>query len=516
MAKKRLHRRFTEKDFQREKLKVLKTLDEVTLFDDNDDAARMARCENDFWEFSHTYLPHYFSAIKQAEWHPEMVDALQIREEVIDIAAPRGFSKSTIVSFAFILWEALYQRRQFIVLNMETEPKATMQTWRILLELQYNSRIQHDFGMTVSEDAGRGDFTTLVNERRQHPTRILAFGAGMSARGLINAQFRPDLWINDDLESRSLARNPRRVEALEDVVLADNLGAMCATGWTFLIIGTIICRGSFLDRCQKNAAFKSLKFRAIEDKGTPNERSTWPELHPLGILHALEKSMGSVRFMAEKQNEPMEVGGVFQETWFRFIKTLPAGFDMGQLISQTDPSYSDVGDNKASYIGGNYEHTIDRRDFGQLRDTQGRVIGEGLYTIVMFPFNRKCSIDELILELYRREELYKPAKMKMDGTYGQKKIYQRELARYALVKKKNLPITFTDQARNKQEKILALEPDLRNTILWLYDDSKDMEETIIQFTRYGNPGVNDDGPDCIAELLESLRRLKKKAKVTYV
>ncbi len=520
--KKKLHRRFTERDFQREKLKVLKMLEEVTLFEDTvlDRTERVSKAENDFWFFCHAYFPHYFTTQTQAEFHPEMVETVTTtREQVVAIAAPRGFSKSTIVSFALILWWIVYQKRYFPVLSMETQDKAEMQTWRILLELQNNPRLIMDFGKLVSDDAARGDFTTVVSEVHPNPTRVLAFSGGMSARGLANAQFRPDAWINDDLEGRKLARNPKRVESLEDVVFADNLGAMCASDWIFLIIGTVICRGSFLDKVLKHKDYETIvrkKYRAIENFGLPTARSTWEELHPLKKLLALMTFMRH-RFWAEKMNDPKEIGGEFSEEWFRFIRDLPAELDYTRLIDQIDPSYSLGGDNKACYIMAQYAHSPSRRDWLTWRDMNGNPIQEGLYTLVMRPYNRKAPIDDFIGELFKRFERWKPFALRCDGSFAQKDMYKREIARVEPAKHYNLPIKFTLKQRNKEEKIAALEPLIqRGMIIFLFEESDDMENTIIQFTRHGEPGIPDDGPDAIAEGIESLKRMHKKARVTMV
>lgn len=522
----RVRKQFTDRDYEREKLSVLKKLDRVTLFDDNDED-RVAKCGEDFWLFCHTYLPHYFSTVSQAEWHPEMVDTiLNTRERVVVIAAPRGFSKSTIVSFALLLWWIAYQKRFFPVLSMETQDKSEMQTWRVLLELQLNPRILQDFGKLTNDDAARGDFSTIITggtdgrPARPYPTRLLAFSAGMSARGLVNAQFRPDAWINDDLESRKLARNPKRVEALADTVFADNLGAMCAHDWIFVILGTVICKRSFLDLCLKHQDYDGCvrkKYRAVENFGLPDARSTWEELHPLAKLLALITFMRRSRWLAEKQNEPVESGGQFDEAWFRFIKELPAELDHSRLIDQVDPSYSEGGDNKACFIMATYEHGPKRRDWLGLRDMTGKPIEEGLYTIVMRPYNRQASIDDFVGELFKRFERHRPQIIKCDGTFAQKKMYQRELARVEMHKGYNLRIKFTNQERNKEEKISELEPLIqRGVILFLFEESEDMENTIIQFTRHGETGIPDDGPDAIAEGIESLKRINKKARVTMV
>jgi hypothetical protein len=522
MAK--LRKKFNERDYEKEKIKVLKLLEEVTLFDDASETERIERCRDDFWAFAHTYLPHYFTTKTQAEWHPTMVDTIVANpEKVIVIAAPRGFSKSTIISFALVLWWIVYQKRYFIVVSMETQDKAEMQTWKTLLELQFNPRLLHDFGKLVSEEAARSDFNSIVTDTRTQPTRLLAFSRGMSARGLANLQYRPDAWINDDLEDRKLARNPKRVDQLEEVVISDNLGAMCAEGWLFVVIGTVICKRSFLDKLLKKDSneeddgFIRLKFRAIENMDLPTARSTWEELHPLRKLLSLLKIMRRPRFMAEKQNTPIDVGSQFDERWFRYIRALPAEYDYSRQIEQIDPSYSEGGDNKACYVMGSYAHTPARKDWNEFRDMKGKPIEEGHYTIVARPYNRKAPIDDFITEVFKRFERWKPYVIKCDGSFAQKKMYQREFSRVEVVKGYNLPVKFTDQQRNKEEKISELEPLIqRGAILFLFEESEDMENTIIQFTRHGEPGIPDDGPDDIAEGIESLKRENKKARVTLV
>ena len=300
-----------------------------------------------------------------------------------------------------MLWCIVTERKFFIVLCMQTYEKAELAVWRVLLELQYNRRIINDFGMLVSKDAPHGDFTTNLINYRKTMTRLYAMGAGQSARGLINAQHRPDLFIGDDLESRESARNPKRAAKLLDLVLSDYLRCMCADRWTFIIIGTIICIDSMLDQLMRNENFNRLKHRAIETDDAGNERSTWNEMLSLAKLRLLRLTMGPTKFAAEMQNEPQEEEGTFKQSWFRHWITLPADLKLnGELLLQVDPSYSATGDNKALIVAARYQHTNKASDFGTWKDARGNIIPEGDYTILIEIINRQCSLDQMFMLIY--------------------------------------------------------------------------------------------------------------------
>lgn len=484
-----------EREWQLEKAKVLRQLEQLTIFDAVESKEeRRARLESRFFDWCRTYLPHYFKVPQEAELHHDLVRMLQVREKPGVFAAPRGAAKSTHL-IAFILWAILTQREHFIVYAMETLEKAEVQTGKVLIELQFNQRIIHDYGSLVSPEAGRGDFITTT------ATRLLALGAGMSARGISFQQYRPGLFICDDLENRKLARNPRRVEALLDVVLSDYLNSTAHHGWTFVVVGTVICQGSMLDKLLHHKAFNRKLWSALiyDEDGTA--RSYWPEMIPLEKLELMRETLGASRFAAEQQNKPVAIDGVIKETWFRHWSKLPA-FDPHKIVMQVDPSFSIGGDNKAIGVGVKYQH--DPAKSGKWLDSTGQEFIAGSYRILIELFNRKCSMDEMIRQLYRLNDAYKPRRIVIDGTYAQKTIWEREIARYE-ARHGSLPIKFRRQREKKEDKIVGLESSIeRGFLVFPPRNTDDVEQTIQQFTRLGETGMPDDGPDMIAELVKSL------------
>ncbi len=521
LIKRRKRKQFSDQAWAREMAVIRQALDRLTLFDDAmSSAERIAQCSTDFFLFCRTYFPHYFTTKTQAEFHAELIALVQT-EEVPGVAAePRGFAKSTLVSFAYVLWCILYEKKHFIVLCMQTFEKAEAAVWRVLLELQYNRRVINDFGNLVGKDSAHGDFTTNLIHSRMTTTRVYAMGAGQSARGLVNAQHRPDLFIADDLESRESARNPKRAAKLLDLILSDYLRSMTAEHWSFVAIGTIICIDSMLDQLMRNEFFNRMKHRAIETSDDGTERSMWPEMLPLAKLKLLRQTMGPTKFAAEMQNEPQEEEGTFKQSWFRHWATLPKDLKLnGELLLQVDPSYSATGDNKALIAAARYQHTNASSDFGAWKDTRGTIIPEGDYTILVEIVNRQCSLDEMFMLIYKLNRTYNFKIVRFDGTYAQKIIFERELSRFEAQYGRLANVKFPQQTENKDDKVLALESSVeRGLILFppldgAQSKTQDVRETIKQFTLWGTPGVKRDGPDAIAEAEEYLKPRKRKAKL---
>lgn len=521
---------YTEQEYQEEKRLVLDLLSQLSDFGDTTEEAaerRRKEASKDIWKFAEYYVQHYFPCKEQAEFHQDWFKMACAIELLTVLAAPRGFSKSTFFSFLLILWHICYGTKRFIVLMMETFDKSQMQTWRVLLELQNNGRLIADFGRMVSDEAGRSDFTTYRNDGKPG-TRLLAMGTGMSMRGLIYAQYRPDMFIGDDLESRALARNPKRVEQLLELILSDYFLAMCAEDYTFLIVGTIICRGSALDRLRKIAlgedpeyetstdkiVFK--KYRAIEYDQNGVQRSTWEALHPLVKLLALLEIIGPTRFAAEKQNEPRENKGIFKEKDIRYYDTFPEMMKRTDIIVSCDPSFSEIGDCKAGFVMLRYEHSPGAPDWLRWADAAGKTFDGRRYFIVLDVFNRQDSVDELIAKFYKWHEKYKPQQFWVEGNFNQRFFFERELANYIKEKKNapTLPVHYVNNKVKKDDRIAELEPYFkRGEILFPARKTKDIETTVTQLIFYdGGKLIKDDGPDALAQGITKLIKGEFKRK----
>jgi hypothetical protein len=504
--------------FRKEKKRILAKLKMLRAFGDTSDAAKRERIERcrgkeNLLEFGKTYLPHYFTTKTQAEWHDEYIKSFTIEEQVVTIIAPRGEAKSTIGSFADILHDVVYGSEEFIVLAMENLTKATMQTWRILLELKYNQLLINDFGQLVDDEGSRSDFTTIATDDHPLQIRVAALGGGQSARGMISGPHRPSKFICDDIESRKVAKNPEQVEKFVDIIDSDYVYAMKAQGWKFRVVGTLICRGSVLDTLRKNKEDKHYHFKAIENLGTPDERSTWEEHSPLELLKKLMKR-GISKFMSEKQGEPMENDGFIREEWLRHWETLPITLHRSKIDIIVDPSFSKTGDYKAFGVIAPFVLDSKSKDFGTWKDANGEPFEEDSYDIIIDVYDRPASNIEFLVALYEYYQKYRPRHVKIEGVFNQKIFWLNEYKRFSRNPKYGkLPLKFfSPEAIPKDDRVAQLQSPIQyGSMLFPVRSEKnqDLETFIIQLVRYGQQGIKKDGPDMLASAYSMNHRKEK-------
>ena len=506
--------KMSDADFREEFDRLVKRCESVQTFSDVDDdkSTRISRSRVDAFYCARTYFPHYFSATKQAEFHPAIVDACQISEVPVVLTAQRGGAKSTIVSFLEVMRDFLYQREDFIVLNMDSQDRAIMYTMRILVELQHNARLKEDFGQIVGDVASAKNFASLRSRERPRSTRLMAWGDGMSMRGIVSEYSRPTKIINEDLQDRESAESEKRTNKLERYVKGDYYGAKAAKGWKFFVLGNVICEGSLVDRLLKDedSGWLRLKFPAIVTNEVGEQRSAWPEQFSLEYLAQERKNMGDDAFEAEYMCEPVEMGLDFRLEWFKHWNTLPSDVMKHTCLAVIDSSLSVVGDNKAIILGTNYPHKFESPEYDTWLTAKGNRYEEGLYTILLDVFNRKCDDDELFESIYAIDAKWHPKCFWVDGTFGQKRSFRSLAKRYAIKYGRRITFKYYLLKRDKIARIKELAPSIKDgEILFPPKTSEDVKALVRQFVRLGR--IEDDGPDATAELVERLEKTKKSA-----
>ena len=173
-------------------------------------------CARDFRKFCEYYLADSF----KSEWSPFHLWLIGKVEDIIFhhndeetrnvVAAPRGHAKSTLISFAFVLYCICYSYKRFIVIISATGPVAKQFIIDIRNELEFNEKIKADFGEMKNDD--------MWNSNEIY-TRTKVFltskGAGAQMRGMKFNSTRPDLVILDDLETAEQVASPSQNAALK-------------------------------------------------------------------------------------------------------------------------------------------------------------------------------------------------------------------------------------------------------------------------------------------------------------
>jgi hypothetical protein len=110
------------------------------------DAARLARCREDFRQFCESYLPESFPLAWSQDHLTAIrkIEAAVLRGELFAFAMPRGSGKTTL-SEAACLWAMLYGHRQFIALVGADQTIASSMADSLKAQIENNDLLLEDF-----------------------------------------------------------------------------------------------------------------------------------------------------------------------------------------------------------------------------------------------------------------------------------------------------------------------------------------------------------------------------------
>lgn len=295
--------------------------------------------ENDLLAWALRYLPAAFSLppSRMHRWLArELVRMLRARGSRLNVLAPRGNAKSTIVTLAFPLWLAVHEREPYIWIVSETRRQAMAHLEHIRHELTENPMLARDFPHV----AGRPALSRAQSIVLRNGVTIEAVGVLQALRGKRRLAHRPTLIICDDIQNDRQVLTPegrRRCRewffgtlipagspetnivhlatALHPEALA--LELVRRPGWRSRIFRAIERWPTRMDLWQKweqmytqsddpDAPRKARLFyqahRAEMDAGA---RVLWPEREDLYCLMCQRAELGHAAFEREKQNHPV-------------------------------------------------------------------------------------------------------------------------------------------------------------------------------------------------------------------
>lgn len=230
--------------------------------------------EKNLYVYAIRYFPHYLT-LPSSKLHKFLyktftrkLNKKRKRGFRLAVAAPRGNSKSSLVSNILPLWCVCYGKKKFIILISDTAKQAEEFLEDIKRELTTNEKIARDFPHVFGKGPvwKRGEITT------KNDIKIIALGSGSAIRGRKYGNVRPDLAILDDVENDEMVRSAKEREYLryqwfdksvkhiegpsDDMYLCD-----------FLFVGTILGPESLLNAVldpEQYPDWNSYKFKAVE------------------------------------------------------------------------------------------------------------------------------------------------------------------------------------------------------------------------------------------------------------
>ncbi len=280
--------------------------------------------------------------------HREWWELCTSPNKFVAIAAPRGFAKSTAITFSFTLAAILFRERNFILLVSDTEAQAIGFLQLIKSELIENEDIRRLFHLRLN-DKGTPLFTKEAEAdligvfEDGSKFRIIAKGSEQKLRGLLWNGQRPDLIVCDDMENDEIVMNKDRRDKFKRWFYGALMPARSKEG-IVRYVGTILHMDSMLENLMpiesdrqtvketlkiwttRRNVWKSIKYRACDD----------------GFTVGLWEAKKSLEELKREQQDYRDRGlsDVFSQEYFNIpIDDSVAFFKASDFVGMMDVDY---------------------------------------------------------------------------------------------------------------------------------------------------------------------------------
>jgi predicted phage terminase large subunit-like protein len=479
-------------------------------------------------DFAKRYFPQYTTS-PFCSFHEDICKRLMALSEKrngrLAIAAPRGYAKSTLVSFFYLMWSICYNKERFILILSATAKQAQTLLSDIARTLEDNTKLLEDFPDVFSKG---GDVKTKWTQHEiitGNDIKVAALGWEQSFRGIRHHQDRPTLIILDDVDSEKNTYNVVYREKLYNYFTKTILNAGRLKGFKMVAVGTLLHLDSLLSRLIKPGEFPEWDKETYRAVLSPPEREElwqawssilyardfyeeecgpkaadkffeankqemlkgtkvlWPEVEDYYQLRKIKETIGSYAFDTEKQNDPRNArDSLYDPDKFTYWDKDYANVD--QLIASFGSEYSIIGacDPSVGVISKNADYSA----IIILAKHKGK-----LY--VLDADIKQWSQDNLVQAIINHCNIRRP----MEKFVIESNLFPELLVKYVRERAEQenvvIPLKEIRNTKNKELRIFGIETYITNGII-LFSRS---QQILLDQLKYFPRGDHDDGPDAL-------------------
>jgi predicted phage terminase large subunit-like protein len=205
----------------------------------------------------------------------------------LNLVGPRGSAKSTVVTLAHVLREALEGRQPYIWIVCDTKRQAGVHLANIKTELLTNKRLAMAYPTVAGQQGPMWQASAIV---LPNGVKIEAIGSGQPVRGLRWREHRPTLIVCDDLQNDRHIHSPQQRE--RDRAWFHGM-VMKAGGpeTQFIHLGTALHRECLAMELDKTPGWTSRVFRSIVE--WPTNMGKWAEWEALYVQGSGDRNQES-------------------------------------------------------------------------------------------------------------------------------------------------------------------------------------------------------------------------------
>lgn len=372
---------------------------------------------------------HRWEHIEPCELHHCIDDAYSKNIDV-NLIAPRGHAKTTRV-LVNMLHDLIYGewiiKEPYDLMYISSKWLGEISVGKIRVELETNQMLRDVYGVLCPID---NDSKYIAENRaRKWKQHYLELTNGSSLETVTKwwslRWRRKHKIVLDDPEENKDVKNKKTVEEFRDFIFTTVYNMMLPWGNMF-VVGTIVGEMCLVEHLRTNKERHTIIRKALQ-KGVPLR----PQLRSLKALkHRLNK-IGTARFLQEFMHIPISrKDRVVQEQWIRYRDVLPAKFDkivMGIDVATTTNTKSDY--TAVCFLG---------------------YVGEQAYEIATYAWKLTPWQNELMLvKVY---QTHRPTSVRYESNIEAKLLED--------LRKRNMPVQWVRQSKDKQTRLLDGAPDL--------------------------------------------------------
>ncbi len=269
--------------------------------------------------FGKVSIPNMFSS-ESPDFHYTIANKLKDDSiKQINIIAPRGHAKSSIVGGVFPLWHIMFDKGpKLIVLVSRTQDHATKLLGTIKDVLDYSQQFRQIFGYWGINSARTWAKTEI---ELKDGSMIICKGTGQQLRGIKHGNQRPTLIIVDDPEDENNTKTSEAMEGNLRWLLQSAVPSLDPMKGRIAIIGTPIHQRCMVETLKEMKGWDNMLFRPDLD----NEVALWEEWQPIKKLKKKKEELESINRVSVFYREYMcEVVGdedqLFKESYFQYYE----------------------------------------------------------------------------------------------------------------------------------------------------------------------------------------------------
>lgn len=465
----------------------------------------------------------------------------------LELIAPRGWAKTTVLDFALSMWLHCYRKSIFTLVCGRKESDAEEFLAQVRQNFEENKYIIASFGKLV--DSKKFTVNKLELELA-NGTKVQAISSATSMRGKKYNGVRPTCIIADDYQSKAdtitqEARDKKYKIWEEDAKYAGDKavfrkGKKIKMATKFIVLGTILHSDCFMSRLLKKNEYHHISHRVcdfnvddffnsglwLEFKNLYfNRKSSDPVSDATEFYYQHEKEMqyetiwpdkfdclttaidyfeNPIAFKQELQNDAKNIG----EKWFKSARTEKRkdiethNFLKTMLCMDPASGGGAKNDYTAFLVGGLADNGFKYSRYGELAKINARKNFDKYIDKAIDLLKEYIDITHIYIE----KNTFNGA----DANQLEKRINEDPELKY-----RNITIINEHQKKNKDDKIATIVSDVNGGRIIFAEEDEEFVEQILEFMGQDYT-AHDDAPDITAEFANRIDLIKVISKVTLL